>query len=108
MINSRMLCLECVIDILEHKKHSHLVINETLDNYRYLEKRDRAFINRVCTGTIERCIEIDYVINQLKELKTRYGYTLFDDAFTRKLKIKLGRIGTFSDSALLFLQDLEV
>ena len=52
--------------------------------------------------------DIDYVINQLKELKTRYGYTLFDDAFTRKLKIKLGRIGTFSDSALLFLQDLEV
>lgn len=52
--------------------------------------------------------DIDYVINKLKELKTRYGYTLFDDAFTRKLKIKLGRIGTFSDSALLFLQDLEV
>ena len=69
MINSRMLCLECVIDILEHKKHSHLVINETLDNYRYLEKRDRAFINRVCTGTIERCIEIDYVINQFSKVK---------------------------------------
>lgn len=51
--------------------------------------------------------DIDYVINQLKELKTRYGYTLFDDAFTRKLKIKLGRIGTFSDSALLFLQILK-
>ena len=63
MINSRMLCLECLIDINENKKHSHLVINETLDTYQYLEKQDRAFISRVCMGTIERMIELDYIIN---------------------------------------------
>ncbi|MBE5934908.1 MAG: 16S rRNA (cytosine(967)-C(5))-methyltransferase RsmB [Lachnospiraceae bacterium] len=69
MINSRMICLECVMDILEQKKHSHLVISNTLDNYQYLEKRDRAFINRVCTGTVERCIELDYIINQFSKVK---------------------------------------
>ena len=69
MINSRMICLECVMDILEQGKHSHLVMNETLENYQYLEKRDRAFISRVCIGTIERLIEIDYIINQFSKVK---------------------------------------
>lgn len=69
MINSRMLCLECLIDINENKKHSHLVINETLDTYQYLEKQDRAFISRVCMGTVERMIEIDYIINQFSKVK---------------------------------------
>lgn len=52
--------------------------------------------------------DIDYIINQLKGLGTRYGDKLFDDTFKRKLKIRFGRIGAFSDSALLFLHHLEV
>lgn len=52
--------------------------------------------------------DIDYIINQLKELEARYGSKLFDNTFKGKLKIRFGRIGTFSDSALLFLQYLEV
>lgn len=52
--------------------------------------------------------DIDYIINQLKEFEVRYGNKLFDNTFKEKLKIRLGRIGTFSDSALLFLQYLEV
>lgn len=52
--------------------------------------------------------DIDYIINQLKELKARYEGKLFDNTFKGKLKIRFGRIGTFSDSALLFLQYLEV
>ena len=50
--------------------------------------------------------DIDYVINQLKELKTRYGYTLFDDAFTRKLRLNseglaLSLIAHFSSFKIL-------
>lgn len=52
--------------------------------------------------------DIDYIINQLKELKAQYEGKLFDNTFKGKLKIRFGRIGTFSDSALLFLQYLEV
>lgn len=52
--------------------------------------------------------DIGYIINQLKELEARYGDKLLDDTFKRKLKIRFGRIGTFSDSALLFLHHLEV
>ena len=71
MINSRMLCLECLIDINENKKHSHLVINETLDTYQYLEKQERAFITRVAEGTIQTAIELDYVIDQYSKVKVK-------------------------------------
>ena len=52
--------------------------------------------------------DINYIINQLKELESKYGNKLFDNTFKMKLKIRLGRISTFSDSALLFIQHLEV
>lgn len=69
MINSRMICLECLIDILENGNHCHIVLNDTLKVYQYLEKKDRAFITRLCTGTVERKIELDYIINQFSKVK---------------------------------------
>ena len=70
MINSRMICLECLIDILENNSHSHTVLNDTLNIYQYLEKKDRAFITRLCVGTVERVIELDYIINQFSKVVT--------------------------------------
>lgn len=70
MINSRMICLECIIDILENNSHSHTVLNDTLNIYQYLDKKDRAFITRLCVGTVERAIELDYIINQFSKVKT--------------------------------------
>ena len=69
MINSRMICLECLIDILENGNHCHIVLNDTLKVYQYLEKKDRAFITRLFTGTVERKIELDYIINQFSKVK---------------------------------------
>lgn len=69
MINSRMICLECLIDILENNNHCHIVLNDTLKIYQYLDKKDRAFITRLCTGTVERKIELDYIINQFSKVK---------------------------------------
>ena len=69
MINSRMICLECLIDILENNNHCHIVLNDTLKIYQYLEKKDRAFITRLCTGTVERKLELDYIINQFSKVK---------------------------------------
>lgn len=60
------------------------------------------------TETTKNKEDIDYIINQLKELEVRYGNKLFDNTFKGKLKIRFGRISAFSDNALLFLQDLEV
>lgn len=52
--------------------------------------------------------DVDYVINQLKQLETRYGDKLFDDTFKRKLRLRMERIGVFSDSALLFLHHFTI
>ncbi len=40
--------------------------------------------------------DIDYIINQLKGLESKYGNELFDNTFKNKLKIRFGRIGSFS------------
>lgn len=51
--------------------------------------------------------DINYIINQLKQFKTRYKDLLFDESFKGKLKIKLEKISSFSDNTLLFLQELK-
>ena len=63
MVNTREIVLDCIIEILEKKQYSHQVIKQALDKYGYLDKRDRSFIKRVTEGTIERCMELDHVLN---------------------------------------------
>ncbi len=70
MINTREIILETLMEILEQKKYSHLVIGQVLSKYDYLERIDRAFIKRVCMGTTEQLIKIDYIINQYSKIKT--------------------------------------
>ena len=52
--------------------------------------------------------DVDYIINPLRELEKRYGDRLFDDTFKGKLRIRLEKVTSFSDSALLFLQNFKV
>ena len=52
--------------------------------------------------------DIDYIINQLKGLESKYGNELFDNTFKNKLHSCAIRIGSFSDNALIFLHNLEV
>ncbi|MCQ2491691.1 MAG: 16S rRNA (cytosine(967)-C(5))-methyltransferase RsmB [Lachnospiraceae bacterium] len=69
MTNTRELALDILVDIDRNKNLSHLAINDTLSNYQYLEKKDRAFLSRLCRGTIENQIQIDYIINQFSKVK---------------------------------------
>lgn len=59
------------MEIMEKKQYSHYVIKQVLDKYGYLEKRDRSFIKRVVEGTVERAIELDYVIDQFSKVKVK-------------------------------------
>ena len=63
-VNERELVLDMLLQITRDGEYSHIVIKNVLDKYQYLDKRDRAFITRVVNGTLERMIEIDYIINQ--------------------------------------------
>ncbi len=68
-INARELALDILYDILEKDGYSHVVLNQALSKYQYLEKQDRAFITRVTEGTLEYLIQIDYVLNQFSKTK---------------------------------------
>lgn len=69
MVNTRELILGILLEVLEEGNYSHLVIRGVLDKYQYLEKQERAFITRVCEGTIQKMIELDYIINRFSKVK---------------------------------------
>ncbi len=69
-VNTRELILGILMEAAEGKNYSHLVIRAVLEKYQYLDKRDRAFITRVSEGTIQRMIELDYIIDRFSNVKT--------------------------------------
>lgn len=71
MVNTREIVLDCLIEILEKKQYSHYVIKQVLDKYGYLDKQERSFVKRVTEGTIERCIELDYIVDAYSKLPIR-------------------------------------
>ena len=68
-VNERELVLDMLLQITRDGEYSHIVIKNVLDKYQYLDKRERAFITRVVNGTLERMIEIDYIINLFSKVK---------------------------------------
>ena len=62
IVNLREIILGVLMRITEEEEYSHVVLREVLEQYQYLDKRDRAFISRVCEGTLERMLELDYMI----------------------------------------------
>lgn len=70
-INLRGLVAEILLTVEREGELSHLAIRGVLDKYRYLPRRDRAFIKRVSEGTMERMIEIDYIIDQFSGTKVK-------------------------------------
>lgn len=68
-INTRELVLEILLMVTRDGEYSHVALRNVLGKYQYLDKKDRAFITRVSEGTIERMIELDYIINQFSKVK---------------------------------------
>ncbi len=62
-ITGREIALETLLLITRDGEYSHIALKEVLDKYQYLEKRERAFITRVVNGTLERMLELDYIID---------------------------------------------
>ena len=68
MENVRELALDMLMEIVENGNYSHLVIRGVLDKYNYMDIRDKAFVKRVTEGTLERLIQIDYVLDQFSKV----------------------------------------
>ena len=67
-INTREMILEILLKINEGGEHSHIAIRDALSKYQFLPKQDRAFITRVCEGTLEYRILIDYIIDSFSKI----------------------------------------
>ena len=66
-INTREMILEILLQINEEGEHSHIAIRNALSKYQFLPKQERAFITRVCEGTLEYRILIDYIIDSFSK-----------------------------------------
>ena len=69
-MNVRELALEVLLEIEKGEK-SHLILRSVLEKYQYLTKQERAFLTRVTEGTVERRLELDYIINQYSKVKVK-------------------------------------
>ena len=67
-VNTRELILEILLQIEEEGEHSHIAIRNALSKYQFLPKQERSFITRVCEGTLEYRIYIDYVIDSFSKV----------------------------------------
>ncbi len=68
MENVRELAVNMLLEITEKESYSHLVMRDVLDKYDYLPGRDKAFLKRVTEGTLERRIQIDYILDQFSRV----------------------------------------
>ncbi|QFJ53661.1 16S rRNA (cytosine(967)-C(5))-methyltransferase RsmB [Pseudobutyrivibrio xylanivorans] len=70
-INIREIAADTLVEILEHGQFSHIYLKAVLDKYGYLEKTERAFLNRLVNGVVERKIELDYIIDNYSKTKAK-------------------------------------
>ena len=70
-INERELVLEGLLEITENNVFSNIAIQQLLSKHQSLDKRSRAFVSHVIIGTLERLMEIDYIINQFSTINVK-------------------------------------
>lgn len=69
-MNERQIILEALLLIEKGEDYGNRIIKDVLDKYSYLGRQQRSFIKRVLEGTIERKIELDYIIDQFSKTPT--------------------------------------
>lgn len=67
--NIRENILEILMEINEEGEYSHIAIRRGLEKLLYLPKQERAFLTRLCEGTTEYRLQIDYIIDQFSSVK---------------------------------------
>lgn len=70
-INVREVVLDLMMELSKQTEYSNVLIASVLSKYDYLDSRRKAFIKRVGEGTIERRIQIDYVLGQFSKVPVK-------------------------------------
>lgn len=68
--NEREAAADVLYRVLEEGSFSHIELKEAFLKYRITDRKERAFITRVCMGTIERLYVLDSAINAVSRVKT--------------------------------------
>lgn len=69
-VNIRGLALEFLLEV-EKGALSHVALRGMLERYQYLDKQERAFLTRLCEGTLERRLELDAIINHFSKVPVK-------------------------------------
>lgn len=67
--NIRQIVMEMLLEMNTTSSYSHILVRDVQNKYDYLTVQEKAFLKRLFEGTLERMIEIDYVINQFSKIK---------------------------------------
>lgn len=70
-MNVRELILDMLLEIEKEGTYSHILIRNVLDKYDYLEGQEKAFVKRVTEGTLERGIQLNYIIDAYSKTPVR-------------------------------------
>lgn len=68
---TRELVLDLLMEWEKTDAFSHHLIRQVLDKYDYLSGQEKSFMKRLAEGTLERQIELDYVINQFSSVPVK-------------------------------------
>jgi len=63
-MNPRAAALNALHMIIEQNRPSHLVIREMLASHPEYSRQEKAFFTRICEGTVEQMLRLDYVLMQ--------------------------------------------
>ena len=70
-ISPRELALYVMLEVSEKGGYSHIILRDLMGKYQYLEKRDRAFLSRLCEGTLEQQLRMDEVLNRFSSVPVK-------------------------------------
>lgn len=71
IVNNRELVLDMLLAVEKQEAFSNQLVKDVLNKYDYLSGQEKAFIKRLFEGTLERQIELDYVLNQISSISVK-------------------------------------
>ena len=70
-MNVREVVLDILLELSKQNEYSNILIADALEKYNHLNGREKAFIKRVSEGTLERRIQIDYILDQFSKVPVK-------------------------------------
>lgn len=93
-MNVREVVLDILLELSKQNEYSSILIAAALEKYNDLDGKEKAFIKRVSEGTIERRIQIDYVLD------------LFSKVPVKKMKPFIRELLRMSCYQILFMENI--